>query len=283
MVSDLLACHVLDGRRAGAHRLVVDEHGAGAAQRLAAPELRAGQAEVVAQHPQQHALVVDRQPRGLAVEREGHRSHQRSLRAVAPRPRRHSEVSRRPTGGCQSPYTLGVRDSGFGTRTLARSWLLEHPGPNERHRMPRMGGFMDAARLRAWWWQRQGLDGSLEGKSAAEVLDRAGWARSVGGANPYLTLFARAGLGRAGCGRRGGGARYPRTAERARLHVCRAGDGLRPRAGRRPGLRRRRNERRAEAGGDRQGCRPAVRHGARGAGEGADGPRGAEDRRWGLP
>ena len=55
---------------------------------------------------------------------------------------------------------------------------------------------MDAVRLRAWWWQRQGLDGSLEGKSAAEVLDRAGWARSVGGANPYLTLFARAGLGR---------------------------------------------------------------------------------------
>jgi len=29
------------------------------------------------------------------------------------------------------------------------------------------------------------------------VLNEAGWARSVGGANPYLTLFARAGLGRA--------------------------------------------------------------------------------------
>ena len=56
---------------------------------------------------------------------------------------------------------------------------------------------MDANRLRAWWWQRQGLDGSLAGKSAAEVLDRAGWARSVGGANPYLTLFARSGLKRA--------------------------------------------------------------------------------------
>jgi len=56
---------------------------------------------------------------------------------------------------------------------------------------------MDATTLRAWWWQEQGLDGSLAGKPAADVLDRAGWARSVGGANPYLTLFSRAGLGRA--------------------------------------------------------------------------------------
>ncbi len=55
---------------------------------------------------------------------------------------------------------------------------------------------MDTAKLRAWWWQRQGLDGSLAGRSAAEVLERAGWARSVGGANPYLTLFARAEIGR---------------------------------------------------------------------------------------
>jgi hypothetical protein len=55
---------------------------------------------------------------------------------------------------------------------------------------------MDNAKLRAWWWSKQGLDGSLAGRSAAEVLDRAGWARSVGGASPYLTLFARAGIGR---------------------------------------------------------------------------------------
>ena len=46
--------------------------------------------------------------------------------------------------------------------------------------------------LRAWSWHRQGLDGSLSGKSSEDVLDHAGWARSVGGANPYLTLFARA-------------------------------------------------------------------------------------------
>ncbi len=53
---------------------------------------------------------------------------------------------------------------------------------------------MDEAKLRAWWSHRQGLDGSLDGKSAAEVLERAGWARSVGGVGPYLTLFARAGI-----------------------------------------------------------------------------------------
>lgn len=52
---------------------------------------------------------------------------------------------------------------------------------------------MDASKLRAWWSHRQGLDGSLSGASPAEVLARSGWARSVGGSNPYLTLFARAG------------------------------------------------------------------------------------------
>jgi hypothetical protein len=55
---------------------------------------------------------------------------------------------------------------------------------------------MDQSKLRAWWAHRQGLDGRLAGKSAAEVLERAGWARSVGGVGPYLTLFSRAGLGR---------------------------------------------------------------------------------------
>jgi hypothetical protein len=50
--------------------------------------------------------------------------------------------------------------------------------------------------LRAWAWHRQGLDGTAAGLTAEEVLARAGWARSVGGANPYLTLFARAGIRR---------------------------------------------------------------------------------------
>ncbi len=55
---------------------------------------------------------------------------------------------------------------------------------------------LDPAKLRAWYAHRQGLDGSLEGKSSAEVLERAGWARSVGGVSPYLALFARAGINR---------------------------------------------------------------------------------------
>jgi hypothetical protein len=48
----------------------------------------------------------------------------------------------------------------------------------------------------AWWSMKQGLDGSLRGAPPAEVLSRTGWARSVGGAGPYLTLFARAGTTR---------------------------------------------------------------------------------------
>src|SRR4051812_10092026 len=51
-------------------------------------------------------------------------------------------------------------------------------------------------KLGAWRSHRQGLDGSLAGQTAAEVLARTGWARSIGGAAPYLTLFARAGLRR---------------------------------------------------------------------------------------
>jgi hypothetical protein len=55
---------------------------------------------------------------------------------------------------------------------------------------------MDEPKLRAWWWHKQGLDGSLQGKSPAEVLERAGWARSVGSDSPYLTMFSRAGTAR---------------------------------------------------------------------------------------
>ena len=50
--------------------------------------------------------------------------------------------------------------------------------------------------LRAWAWHKQGLDGTLLGAESADVFATAGWARSVGGANPYLTLFARAGTSR---------------------------------------------------------------------------------------
>jgi hypothetical protein len=55
---------------------------------------------------------------------------------------------------------------------------------------------VDPAKLRAWYAHRQGLDGSLQHKSAAEILKRTGWARSVGGVSPYLALFARAGITR---------------------------------------------------------------------------------------
>jgi DNA glycosylase AlkZ-like len=59
-----------------------------------------------------------------------------------------------------------------------------------------MDSAVSTTKLRAWRWQKQGLDGSLVGQTAAEVLTRTGWARSIGGAAPYLTLFARAGLQR---------------------------------------------------------------------------------------
>ena len=43
---------------------------------------------------------------------------------------------------------------------------------------------MDETKVRAWWAHRQGMDGSLAGGSAAEILQVTGWARSVGGVNP---------------------------------------------------------------------------------------------------
>src|SRR5687767_11733208 len=55
---------------------------------------------------------------------------------------------------------------------------------------------MDEAKIRAWRSHRQGLDGTLQGKTAAEVLEHSGWARSVAGAGPYLTLYSRAHVSR---------------------------------------------------------------------------------------
>ena len=55
---------------------------------------------------------------------------------------------------------------------------------------------MDVTKLRAWWAHKQGLDGTLTRSTAAQVLRRTGWARSVGGVGPYLTLHARASLSR---------------------------------------------------------------------------------------
>ncbi len=50
---------------------------------------------------------------------------------------------------------------------------------------------MDFVKMRAWWHHRQGLDGSMAKLSSAAILERTGWQRSVGGANPYLALHAR--------------------------------------------------------------------------------------------
>lgn len=54
----------------------------------------------------------------------------------------------------------------------------------------------EMANIGAWWAHRQGLDGSLEGATPAEILERTGWIRSLGGSAPYLTMFSRAGLRR---------------------------------------------------------------------------------------
>jgi len=55
---------------------------------------------------------------------------------------------------------------------------------------------MDLRKLRAWWSQRQGLTSKPLTASASAVLAQSGWARSVGGCGPYLTLFSRAGISR---------------------------------------------------------------------------------------
>ena len=48
---------------------------------------------------------------------------------------------------------------------------------------------MDPAKLRAWWFHRQGLTRTLN--TISETLTQCGWARSVGGSGPYLGFFAR--------------------------------------------------------------------------------------------
>jgi hypothetical protein len=40
---------------------------------------------------------------------------------------------------------------------------------------------MERPKIRSWWAHRQGLDGAIARRSATEVLQSAGWARSVGG------------------------------------------------------------------------------------------------------
>ncbi|MGJ5814309.1 DNA glycosylase AlkZ-like family protein [Paludibaculum fermentans] len=51
-------------------------------------------------------------------------------------------------------------------------------------------------KLRAWWSHRQALDGRMANAAPADVLAQTGWARSVAGVGPYLTLLSRAGTSR---------------------------------------------------------------------------------------
>jgi hypothetical protein len=67
---DLFTLHVLYGRLARSNRFIVDKNRAGAALAFPATKFSACEAEVCSQHPQQHAITVDRQPSGLAVKFE---------------------------------------------------------------------------------------------------------------------------------------------------------------------------------------------------------------------
>lgn len=52
---------------------------------------------------------------------------------------------------------------------------------------------IDYTKLRAYWAAKQGLDGSLQGATPADIVLRSGWLRSFGGSSSYLTLFSRGG------------------------------------------------------------------------------------------
>ena len=70
MVVIFLPPTALDRHRAGAHRDAVDMHGAGAALRDAAAVLGAGQADLLAHHPQQRRVRLDIDVEGFAIDGE---------------------------------------------------------------------------------------------------------------------------------------------------------------------------------------------------------------------
>jgi hypothetical protein len=55
---------------------------------------------------------------------------------------------------------------------------------------------MQTTKLQAWWARQQGLDGKVNGQAPGIVLQEAGWVRTMGGVNPYMAFFSRAGLTR---------------------------------------------------------------------------------------
>src|SRR5258706_13268440 len=84
--------------------------------------------------------------------------------------------------------------------------------------------------LRAWWAHRQGLDGSSMGKSAETVFANTGWARSVAGIGPYLTLFSRAGISRESAVAAVAATEIQELPGGSRLHICPAGSRFRARS-----------------------------------------------------
>src|SRR6476619_4434993 len=67
----------------------------------------------------------------------------------------------------------------------------------QSNRLPARMRTMDMPKLRAWWFERQGLAAPNSKLTPAQTLEQAGWSRSVGGASPYLGFHARAGTSRA--------------------------------------------------------------------------------------
>jgi hypothetical protein len=55
---------------------------------------------------------------------------------------------------------------------------------------------MQATKLQAWRAHRQGLDGRIKGQPPDHVIEKTGWLRTMGDANPCLALFARARISR---------------------------------------------------------------------------------------
>ena len=123
-------------------------------------------------------------------------------------------------------------------------------------------------KLRAWRFHKQGLDGTLACRRPAEILDRVGWARSVGGVNPYLTLFARGGIVRRAAEEAAAKLEILELPGRAGLHLHRAVFRFRAGAQGRAALRRGK-EHGAQAGRDRRGDRQALRGGSRRSGTGS--------------
>src|SRR5262249_32826668 len=72
---DLAAAHRRHRRHAGAHRLAVDVHGAGAALRQPAAEMRVVERELVAQRVEQRHVGIGVDRVDLAVHVEGHSGH----------------------------------------------------------------------------------------------------------------------------------------------------------------------------------------------------------------